>query len=76
MWDVAQVLTVHVDLLTQLDQLHLGGHVAHRPHAVAQVFAADESVLVLVELLEGVPELCGEPTGFSSSPSSRWRNES
>lgn len=58
-WAVGSVLTVHIDLLAQLDQLHLRGHVAHRPHAVAQVLAADETVLVLVELFEGVPQLCG-----------------
>lgn len=51
------VLTVHVDLLAQLDQLHLGGHVSHRSHTVAQIFAADESVFVFVKLLECVPQL-------------------
>lgn len=65
-WGVAEALTVHVDLLTQLNQLHLGRHVAHRPHAVAEVFAANESVFVLVELFEGVPQLCGAQKVFSS----------
>lgn len=53
----AAVLTVHVDLLAQFYQLHLRGHVPHRPHAVPQIFAPDEAVFVLVELLEGLPQL-------------------
>lgn len=52
-------LTVHVDLLGQLDKLHLGGHVAHGAHAVAQVSAVDVAVLVLVKFSEGVSELWG-----------------
>lgn len=55
-------LTVHVDLLAQLYQLHLCGHVSHSPHAVAEVFTADETVLVLVKLFESVPQLCGAVT--------------
>lgn len=51
------VLTVHVDLLAQLDQLHLRGHVSHSSHTVAQIFAADESVFVFVKLLECIPQL-------------------
>lgn len=50
-------LTVHVDLLAQLDQLHFRGHVSHRSHAVAQIFAADEPVFVFVKLLECIPQL-------------------
>lgn len=52
-------LTVHVDLLRQLDQLHLGGHVTHGPHAVAQVSAVDVAVSVSVKLFEGFSQLCG-----------------
>lgn len=52
-------LTVHVDLLGQLDQLHFGGHVAHGPHAVPQVSAVDVAIPVLVKLLEGFPQFCG-----------------
>ena len=53
-------LTVHVDLLRQLDKLHLSGHVAHGAHAVAQVPAVDVAVLVFVKLSEGLPELWGD----------------
>lgn len=52
-------LTVHVDLLGQLNKLHLGGHVAHRTHAVAQVPAVDVAILVLVKFPEGLSELWG-----------------
>lgn len=45
-------LTVHVDVLTQLDELHLCGHVAHRSHEITQVLTADQSVLVLIKLVE------------------------
>ena len=55
-------LTIHVDLLAQLDQLHLGGHVSHGPHAVPEVFAADKAIFVLVELFESIPQLCGAIT--------------
>lgn len=47
------------DLLTQLYQLHLCGHVSHGPHALSQVLIADEAVLVFVKLPESLPELCG-----------------
>lgn len=53
-------LTVHVDLLRQLDELHLRGHVAHGAHAVAQVPAVDVAVLVLVKFSEGLSELWEE----------------
>lgn len=43
------------DLLTQLYQLHLGGHVSHGPHALSQVFVADEAVLIFVKLPESFP---------------------
>lgn len=56
-------LTVHVDLLAQLDQLHLCWHVAHCPHAVPQVFTADEAVFVLVKLLECLPQLWEQHRG-------------
>lgn len=52
-------LTVHVNLLRQLNELHLGGHVAHGAHAVAQVPAVDVAVLVLIEFSEGLSELWG-----------------
>lgn len=59
-------LTVHVDVLTQLDQLHLCGHVAHRSHEITQVFTADQSVLVLIKFVECITQLCGK-TGFSQN---------
>lgn len=46
------ILTVHVDLLAQFNQLHLCWHVAHCSHAVPQVFTPDEAILVLVKLPE------------------------
>lgn len=55
----AEGLTVHVDLLGQLDELHLGGHVAHGTHAVAQVPAVDVTILVFVKFPEGLSELWG-----------------
>lgn len=60
-----QSLTAHLDVLGDLDELHLGGHVAQRPHAVAQVPVADVAVPVGVELLKGSLKLCG---GGSSGP--------
>ena len=45
---LAEGLTVHVDLLRQLDELHLGGHLAHGAHTVTQVPAVDVAILVLV----------------------------
>lgn len=53
-----QKLTVHVDVLAQLDQLHLRGHVAHRPHQIAQVLAADQPILVFIKLIECITQLC------------------
>lgn len=64
-------LTVHVDVLTQLDELHLCGHVAHRSHEITQVLTADQSVLVLIKLVECITQLCGK-TGFSQN--SRCQN--
>lgn len=55
---MSDVLTVHVDPLAEFDQLHLRRHVSHRPHAVAQIFTADEAIFVFVELFERVPQLC------------------
>lgn len=49
LWDEAVGLT---DLLAQLDQFHLCGHVSHGPHALPQVLVADEAVLVFVKLPE------------------------
>lgn len=50
-------LTSHLDLLHDLQQLHFGGHVAHGPHALGHVFVVQVSVLVVIELLEGVLQL-------------------
>lgn len=61
-WQQAGVwlpLTVHVDLLRQFDQLHLGGHVTHGPHAIPQVSAVDVAISVSVKLFEGFSQLCG-----------------
>ena len=55
-------LTIHVDLLAQFNELHLGGHVSHGPHAVPEVFTADEAIFVLIELFESIPQLCGAIT--------------
>lgn len=48
------------DLLGQLDELHLSGHVAHGAHALAQVLVADEAITVFVEFPEGLLQLCGK----------------
>lgn len=52
-----KTVTVHVDLLAQLYQLHLCWHVSHRPHAVPQVFAPNESIFVFVKLFECFTQL-------------------
>lgn len=57
MWWGGQRLTVHVDLLGQLDEFHLSGHVAHGAHAVPQVPAVDVAIFVLVKFPEGLSEL-------------------
>lgn len=44
---------VLTDLLTELNQLHLCRHVAHCPHALAQIFTADKAIFIPVKLLEG-----------------------
>lgn len=54
-----EIFTVHVNLLAQLYQLHLCWHVSHCPHAVPQVFAANEPIFVFVELLESLTQLWG-----------------
>ena len=54
------LLTIHVDLLAQFYELHLCWHVAHSPHAVPQVFTADEPVFVLVKLPECLTQLCAK----------------
>lgn len=51
------LLTVHVDLLAQFYQLHLCGHVSHSSHAVPQVFTANETIFVFVELLKCLTQL-------------------
>lgn len=53
-----QTLTSHLDVLGDLDELHLRGHVAQRAHALAQLPVADVAVVVRVKLLEGGPKLC------------------
>lgn len=66
-----QALTPHLDVLRDLDELHLGGHVAQRPHALAQVPVADITVVVRVKLLEGGLKLCrGGRSGTGSQPDS------
>ena len=58
-------------MLGDLDELHLGGHVAQRPHALAQVPVADITVVVRVKLLEGGLKLCrGGRSGSGSQPGS------
>lgn len=47
------MLTVHVNVLAQLNQLHFSRHVAHGSHQVPQVFAGDESIFVFIKLNEG-----------------------
>lgn len=56
-WCPGEGLTVHVDLLGQLNELHLSRHVTHGAHAVAQVPAVDVAVLVLIKFSEGLSEL-------------------
>lgn len=46
------------DFLAEFDELHLGGHVAHGPHALSQILTADEAVPVFVKLFEGLTQLC------------------
>ena len=53
-----QALTSHLDMLGDLDELHLRGHVAQCPHALAQVPVADVAIAVRVKLLEGSLKLC------------------
>lgn len=65
-------LTVHVDLLGQLNELHLSGHVAHSAHAVAQVPAVDVAILVLVKFLEGLPELWGREASWTGWGRDLW----
>lgn len=45
------------DLLTEFNQLHLCGHVAHRPHAFAQILTGNEAVLIFVKLSKGFFQL-------------------
>ena len=45
-------------MLGDLDELHLGGHVAQRPHAGPKLLVADVAVPVSVKLLEGGLQLC------------------
>ena len=50
-------LTIHVDLLAQFDELHLGGHVAHGPHALRHVLVVEVAILVVVKLFKGICQL-------------------
>ena len=52
------VLTPHLDLLNDLKELHLSGHVPHGSHALCQVLVVQVAVLVVVKLLEGLIQLC------------------
>lgn len=53
-WTVPVLLT---DLLAQLNELHLRWHVAHGPHALAQVFVTDVAFLVPVKLHKRLSQL-------------------
>lgn len=57
------VLTSHLDLLHNLQQLHFCRHVAHGPHAFCYVFIVQISVLIVVKLLEGLLQLCMKSEG-------------
>lgn len=50
-------LTPHLDLLDDLQQLHLCGHVSHRPHALGQILVVQIAVLIVVELLKRLGQL-------------------
>lgn len=45
------------DLLTQLDELHLCGHVPHGPHTLPQVFVTDVAFFIFVKLHKCLAEL-------------------
>lgn len=45
--------TSHLDLLDDLDELHLCRHVTHGPHAVCDVFVMDEAICIVVKFLKG-----------------------
>lgn len=53
-------LTAHFDVLGDLDELHLSGHVPHVPHALPQVLVTDVAILISVKLLEGLQQFCQE----------------
>ena len=53
------MLTVHVDLLAQLYQLHLSGHISHGSHTIPKVFASNETIFVLIKLLKRLAQLYG-----------------
>lgn len=52
-----EIHTFHLDLLDDLNELHLCRHVAHGPHAVCDVFVMDEAIRIVVKLLKGLLEL-------------------
>lgn len=52
-----QIHTFHLDLLDDLDELHLCRHVAHGPHAVCDVFVMDEAIRIIVKFLKGLLQL-------------------
>lgn len=60
------------DLLGQLNELHLGGHVAHGAHALAQVLVADVAITVLVKLLEGLLQLWGQSRENGDTRGQPW----
>lgn len=63
-----QALTSHLDMLRDLDELHLSGHVAQCPHAGAQLPVADVAIAVGVKLLKGSLKFC---RGGGSGPGSQ-----
>lgn len=56
----ATEFTVHIDILAQFNQLHLRRHVTHRSHQVAEIFTADQSILILIKLFKRLTQLCSE----------------
>ena len=55
-------LTFHLDLLDDLDELHLCRHVPHGPHAVCHVFVVQVAVPIVVKLFKGHMQLCDTHT--------------
>lgn len=68
--------TSHLDLLDNLDELHLCWHVAHGPHAVCNVFVMDEAICIVVKFLKGLPQLWWTDKQITKIASNRkvWEN--